>query len=129
MIVRRLTEVPSVDWGNGHSRRFLLAADGMGFTLTDTLVRRGSTTRIEYPDHLEAVYCIAGSGELVEAGGGASHEITPGTMYALDKHDAHFLVAGPDADLQVVCVFVPALEGSEIAGPVILEPGPPSLET
>lgn len=121
MIIRRLGEVPSVDWGNGHSRRFLLAADGMGFTLTDTLVHRGSTTRIEYPHHLEAVYCIAGSGRLIELGG-AEHTITPGTMYALDQHEPHLLAAGPDQDLQVVCVFVPPLHGSEVAGPLVLQP-------
>jgi L-ectoine synthase len=39
MIVRKLDEVKTVEWGNGLSRRFLLEADGMGYTVTDTIVR------------------------------------------------------------------------------------------
>jgi L-ectoine synthase len=38
----------------------------------------------------------------------------PGTLYALDQHDAHFLVASPHEDLRLVCVFSPALNGDEV---------------
>ncbi|MEU8890784.1 ectoine synthase [Streptomyces sp. NPDC048442] len=112
MIVRRLDEVTAVDWGNGLSRRFLVEADGMGYSMTDTTVRAGSKSRLEYRRHLEACYCISGTGEVVDPGG-TSHPITPGTFYALDQHDAHFLIAGPDEDLRLVCVFTPALHGGE----------------
>ncbi|MET8545049.1 ectoine synthase [Kitasatospora sp. NPDC004799] len=112
MIVRRLDEVTSVDWGNGLSRRFLLASDGLGYTMTDTTVRAGTKSRLEYRRHLEACYCIAGAGEVVDTDG-TSHPIEPGTLYALDRHDAHFLIAGPDEDLRLVCVFSPALRGDE----------------
>lgn len=113
MIVRRLGEVTTVDWGNGLSRRFLLEADGMGYTVTDTTVRAGTKSRLEYRRHLEACYCIEGRGEVIDAVG-RSHTIEPGTFYALDDHDAHFLVAAPDSDLRLVCVFTPALRGHEI---------------
>ena len=43
--------------------------------------------------------------------------ITPGTMYALDKNDEHWLIASPDEDLRLVCVFTPALEGDEALVP------------
>ena len=33
-------EVKNVQWGNGTSHRFLLEADGMGYTVTDTIVAR-----------------------------------------------------------------------------------------
>jgi L-ectoine synthase len=112
MIVRRLSEVPTVEWGNGLSRRFLLESDGMGYTVTDTIVRAGTKSRLEYRRHLEACYCIGGSGEVIDANGD-SHALEPGTMYALDRNDAHFLVAAPDEDLRLVCVFTPALEGHE----------------
>lgn len=112
MIIRKLSDVKTVDWGNGLSRRFLLATDGMGYTLTDTVVSAGTKSRLEYRNHLEACYCIEGEGEVVDVAGNA-HRITPGTMYALDAHDAHYLIAGPDADLRLVCVFSPALQGDE----------------
>ncbi|MFJ8077174.1 ectoine synthase [Streptomyces sp. NPDC096176] len=112
MIIRDIQDVKTVDWGNGISRRFLLASDGVGYTLTDTVVLAGTKSRLEYRNHLEACYCIAGSGEVIELDG-TSHPITPGRMYALDQHDAHYLVASPHEDLRLVCVFSPALHGDE----------------
>jgi L-ectoine synthase len=112
MIVREMSNVTTVEWGNGLSRRFLLDADGMGYTLTDTTVRAGTTSKIEYRAHLEACYCIEGEGEVVDMHGN-SYRIKPGVMYALDKRDPHYLIAGPDGDLRLVCVFSPALAGPE----------------
>ncbi|MFF0745840.1 ectoine synthase [Streptomyces sp. NPDC004111] len=113
MIVRDIETVKTVEWGNGLSRRFLLAEDGLGYSLTDTTVAAGTKSRLEYVNHLEACYCIGGSGEVIELDG-TSHPITPGKMYALDQHDAHFLVASPHEDLRLVCVFSPALRGDEV---------------
>lgn len=112
MIIRTIEEVPTVEWGNGLSRRFLLQADNMGYTVTDTIVRAGTKSRIEYRNHLEACYCIEGKGEVIDLDGN-SHPILPGTIYALDRNDPHFLVAAPDTDLRLVCVFSPALRGNE----------------
>jgi L-ectoine synthase len=112
MIIRTIESVPSIDWGNGLSRRFLLHSDNMGYTLTDTTVRAGTTSRMEYRHHLEACYCIEGNGEVADLHGNA-YPIQPGTMYALDKNDPHFLIAAPDTDLRLVCVFSPALYGDE----------------
>lgn len=112
MIIRHIDEVKTVEWGNGLSRRFLLEADGMGYSLTDTLVRAGTKSHLEYRNHLEACYCIEGSGEVIDTAGN-SFPITPGVMYALDEHDAHWLVASPHEDLRLVCMFTPALKGDE----------------
>lgn len=112
MIVKHIDEVPSVDWGNGVSRRFLLASDGMGFTVTDTVVTAGTKSHLEYLNHLEACYCIGGSGQVVDAEGNI-HPITPGILYALDRHDPHFLIASAHEDLRLVCIFSPALSGVE----------------
>ena len=104
MLIRKLDEVKTVEWGNGLSRRFLLEADGMGYTVTDTIVTSGTKSLLEYKNHLEACYCIEGSGSVIEMDG-TEHEIVPGTMYALDKHDSHYLLAsrerGPAARLHV----------------------------
>ncbi|WP_117208846.1 ectoine synthase [Allorhizocola rhizosphaerae] len=112
MIVRRLSEVKTVEWGNGLSRRFLLEADGMGYTITDTIVRAGTKSALQYRAHLEACYCIEGRGEVIDSENN-SYVIEPGTMYALDQRDAHYLIADPDQDLRLVCVFAPALRGDE----------------
>jgi L-ectoine synthase len=112
VIVRQLAEAKTVEWGNGLSRRFLLEADGMGYSVTDTTVQAGTKSRIEYQRHLEACYCIEGSGEVVDTNG-RSFPIVPGTLYALDQHDPHFLIASPHEDLRLVCVFSPALKGEE----------------
>lgn len=112
MIIRDLESVKTVEWGNGLSRRLLLESDGMGYSVTDTTVRAGTKSRLEYRSHLEACYCIEGSGEVVSASGD-SYPITPGRLYALDQHEAHYLIASPDADLRLVCVFSPALTGDE----------------
>jgi L-ectoine synthase len=112
MLIKKLDEVKCVEWGNGLSRRFLLEADGMGYTLTDTIVRAGTTSLIEYRNHLEACYCIEGSGSVVEMDG-TEHKIEVGTMYALNNRDPHYLKGGENEDLRLVCMFTPALQGDE----------------
>ena len=77
MLIRKLDEVKTVEWGNGLSRRFLLEADGMGYTVTDTIVNAGTKSLIEYKNHLEACYCIAGKGSVIEMDG-TEHEIVVG---------------------------------------------------
>jgi L-ectoine synthase len=112
MIIRELSEVKTVEWGNGLSRRFLLEADGMGYSVTDTIVNAGTKSLIEYKNHLEACYCIEGRGSVIEMDG-TVHVIEPGTIYALDKSDPHYLCADDDVDLRLVCTFTPPLKGDE----------------
>jgi L-ectoine synthase len=112
MIVRTLSEAKTVDWGNGVSRRLLLDADGMGYTVTDTIVAAGTKSNLQYRNHLEACYCIDGEGEVVDMAGN-SFRLTPGTLYALDQNDAHWLVASSAGDMRLICVFSPALRGDE----------------
>lgn len=115
MIVRNHDDVRKanlhVDWGNGTSTRFLTTADEMGFTLTDTLVNAGTTSLLEYKNHLEACYCFEGEGEVRDAATGKVHPIRRGTMYALNKHDKHYLTA--KTDMRLVSVFNPPLKGHE----------------
>jgi L-ectoine synthase len=114
MIIRKLSEVTNTErdvaWGNGQSRRFLLAQDGMGYSLTDTIIDAGSESLLEYKNHLETCYCIEGEGEVEDMDGNV-YPIVPGTMYALDKHDKHYLRAR--TTLRLICVFTPPLQGKE----------------
>lgn len=114
MIIRKLSEVTNTErdvaWGNGQSRRFLLAEDGVGYSLTDTIIDAGSESLLEYKNHMETCYCIEGEGEVEDMDGNV-YPIVPGTMYALDKHDKHYLRA--KTTLRLVCVFTPPLRGKE----------------
>lgn len=116
MIVRSAEDIEGSEndwrWSAGLTRRLLLERDGMGFTVTDTTVEAGTSSPLHYRDHLEACYCIEGRGE-VECEG-VVHPIAPGTIYALDRHDAHVLRA--HTDMRLICVFNPALEGGEKPG-------------
>lgn len=116
MIVRTLDTLDSTDRDvrapTFKSRRFLLAQDGMGFSLHDTVLYAGTVTRMWYRHHLEAVYCIDGEAEVTDLATGEVHRIGPGTMYALDRHDRHELRAV--TDFRAVCVFNPPLTGGEV---------------
>jgi L-ectoine synthase len=116
VIVRRLEDLEGTDRDVGaptfNSRRFLLRDDGFGFSFHDTVLYAGSETLIWYKNHLEAVYCIGGTGELEDLGNGVTHEIRPGTFYALDGHERHYLRA--TTDLRMMCVFSPPLTGDEV---------------
>jgi L-ectoine synthase len=101
-------EVKADNWT---SKRILLAQDKMGFSFHETTIHPGTETLIWYQNHLEAVYCIEGKGEIELLPSGVTYEIRPGTMYALDKHDKHHLRA--TETLRLVCVFNPPLTGRE----------------
>lgn len=114
MIIRTLREIAGterdVNWGNGQSRRFLLERDGMGFAFMETLILAGTNIFIQYRNHVEACYCIEGEGEIEDLAG-AKHSIAPGTLYALDQHDPHYLRAW--TDMRLISVFNPPLGGAE----------------
>lgn len=116
MILLRLQDIAGtaqdVVTQNWASRRLLLARDGMGFSLHETTVFAGTETFIWYKNHLEAVYCVAGEGEIEDLATGEVHAIAPGVMYALDRHDRHKLRA--KSEMRLVCVFNPALTGREV---------------
>lgn len=116
MIVKTLNDVlgtdREVDTPNWTSRRLLLKDEGMGFSLHDTLIKEGTATPMWYRNHLEAVYCIEGSGEVETESDGRVHPIEPGTVYALDRHDKHILRA--HTRLRMVCVFNPPVSGDEV---------------
>lgn len=93
------------------SARYLMRADDVGFTLTQTTICEGSEFTMEYKNHIEANLVIEGTGEVTDELTGAVHTIKPGSMYTLDKHDRHSIKAL--TDMRLVCIFTPALVGSE----------------
>lgn len=118
MIVKHLDEVigteDDVKVDTWNSRRLLLKKDGMGFSMHDTLIHAGTETWIWYKNHLEAVYCIEGEGEIETVEDGKVYPIKPGTLYALNGHEKHYLRAFEGKDMRMVCVFNPPVSGKEV---------------
>ena len=115
MIVRTLSSVLDTDAhvrGEAfESRRILLARDGLGYSLHDTVCKAGSEQHLHYKNHVETNYVIEGTGEVVDVATGDVHPLAPGTVYVLDRHDPHILRA--HTDMRIVCIFTPALTGQE----------------
>ncbi len=117
MIVRHVKDVigtkDEIKTANWMSRRVLLKQDGMGFSFHETTIFPGTETHIHYQNHLEAVWCIEGDGEIETIADGKKYALGPGVVYALDQHDEHWLRGGSQA-LRVICVFNPPLTGAEV---------------
>ncbi len=116
MIVRSLNDLKAQgryaeNPGAWTSSRYLLRDDDVGFTLTQTTVAAGTVQHMEYKNHIEANLIIEGTGAVEDLATGESHRLGPGTMYTLDSHDKHRLTA--ETDMRIVCVFTPALVGTE----------------
>jgi L-ectoine synthase len=94
------------------SMRILLESDGMGYTLTKTLVPKGPPQMWHYKSHLESCFCVSGLGLLTSLETGERHVISPDSTYVLDKHDPHTFEALKDTVL--ICVFNPPLKGREV---------------
>ncbi|MDF1818398.1 MAG: ectoine synthase [Immundisolibacteraceae bacterium] len=118
MLVRNLQDADKTDRrvvspdGNWESTRLLLKDDGMGFSFHLTTIYEGADFQMHYQNHLEAVYCISGEGEVETAADGKIYPISPGTLYNLDKHDKHTLRAFKE--MKMACVFNPPLNGKEV---------------
>lgn len=115
MIVRTLEHIEGserdVEAETWRSRRLLLASDGQRFSLHDTVIHAGTQTTMWYRNHVEAVYCIEGEGTLTDEESGEVHPLAPGTMYLLDGHERHTVLAR--TDLRMICVFDPPCTGRE----------------
>ena len=93
------------------SRRFLLAEDGVGFTMTETTTKADTEQVLWYKHHIEANYVIEGEGEVENIATGEVFPLKPGTLYVLDNNEKHRLRSF--TSLRLVCVFSPALTGAE----------------
>ena len=67
---------------------------------------------MHYVHHVESVYCTSGEGTLFDDENGTSYELRPGTLYVLDGHETHRVVAR--TDIRCVCVFTPPVTGREV---------------
>jgi L-ectoine synthase len=116
MIIRKLDEIRAgernVKSGGWESARMLLADEGMGFSFHITTLYAGSELKMHYQNHLESVMVLEGTGTIEDLGTGEVHELKPGVLYALDKHDKH--IVRPETDIVCACVFNPPVTGREV---------------
>lgn len=111
MIVRTTDEITGtdrqIDTDTWTSKRIVLADDEVGFSYHETTVAAGTRTPLHYPEYIEAVWIIEGHGALHDRDNDDIHALAPGTMYLLDGHERHTIIA--DTQLRMYCVFVPAV--------------------
>lgn len=116
MLIKKLEEVRASDRNvtdkGWESSRLLLADDGMGFSFHITTLRAGGEWTFHYQHHVEAVYVLSGRGSIEDLATGERHDLAPGTLYALDKHDRHTLRC--ETELVTACVFNPPVTGKEV---------------
>lgn len=91
--------------------RYLKAADGLGFSLSEVNLAAGTEATLWYKHHWEANAIIAGELEVTDLATGSSHRLGPGGVYCVGPDDRHRLVA--TTDVKLLSVFNPPLTGSE----------------
>lgn len=96
------------------SNRILLESDGMGYSMTKTVIPPNGPQFWHYKNHLESCYCVSGRGKLINALTLEEFDIVPDVTYVLDKHDPHLFEAFEEVVL--ICVFNPPLKGREVHG-------------
>jgi L-ectoine synthase len=116
MIVRNVDELDDTDRDiktpNWRSKRIVLAKEGVGFSVHETTLYAGTVNDFWYANHIEAVFVVAGEGELYDKDSGVTYQLRPGSLYLLDQHDHHQL--RPKTDMRTVCVFNPPVTGREV---------------
>ena len=112
MIVRTRQNTQVIQGKTWESERLLLKNDNLGFSFHITTMQENTSTKMQYKNHLESVYCIRGKGLLTDLENNQQYEINPGTIYALEQNDKHILEA--ITEMELACVFNPACTGTEM---------------
>jgi quercetin dioxygenase-like cupin family protein len=108
-----LQESRKVKFNAGLSNRILVESDGMGFSMTKTIISPDAGKSFwHYRHHLEACYCVSGKGVLTNAETGEEFIIEPDVTYVLDKNDPHYFQA--EEEIVLICTFNPPLVGDEV---------------
>lgn len=118
MIVRTLDEITDTDrdveaenkqW---RSKRIVLAKDGVGFSVHETVLQPGTINDFWYANHIEAVFVTEGEGELYDKDNDVTYQLAPGSIYVLSGNEKHQL--RPKTQMKTVCVFNPPVTGREV---------------
>jgi L-ectoine synthase len=97
--------------GNSDLLRYLLARDGMGFTISDCRITAGRRNRLWYRNHWEANLILDGLGSVEDLASGTVTALTPGVFYCVGPDDRH--VVRTETPLHLLSIFNPPLAGDE----------------
>ena len=117
MFIRTLEDVRGTDRykvllnGALHSARYIVAADGMGFSLHVNRSKSCPPMTLWYKNHWETNYILSGTGLVEDLNTGESWKLEADIAYNVGPKDRHRLSA--HTDLHLVSVFCPPLEGNE----------------
>ncbi|MBH0780400.1 ectoine synthase [Nocardia bovistercoris] len=116
MIVRTTAEITGTERdvaGKGwRSKRIVLGGDRVGFSFHETTIDAGSEHVFHYLNHVEAVWLVEGEGTLHDLDNDVAYPLAPGSMYLLDGHERHRLIAR--TRMRMMCVFNPPVTGQEV---------------
>jgi len=116
VIVRSTDEITGTERdvaGTGwRSKRIVLGGDGVGFSFHETTIEAGTEHLFHYQHHVEAVWLVEGEGSLTDLDNDVVYELGPGSMYLLNGHERHRLVAR--TRMRMMCVFNPPVTGQEV---------------
>ena len=93
------------------STRYLLAADGLGFSLHGVRSQAGTALDLWYKNHWEANLVLDGVLEVTDYASGDTHRLEPGGLYLVGPADRHRIESVEDVHL--ISVFNPPLTGKE----------------
>jgi len=113
MFVRGPGDVTEKKLSTGYStvRRPLLAADGMGLSLSDLRTTPGEKIDLWYRHHCEANYLVEGSAEIWDKATDARHDLVPGDMFVIGPADKH-RVSNTNG-VRFLSIFNPPIKGDE----------------
>ena len=113
--VKNLDRERVVPYSSGISNRILLECDGLGYTMTKTVVHPGKKHFQHYKNHNETCYCVSGKGILTDVKTHKKYTIESDMTYVLNENDPHYFEALEETVL--ICVFNPPLTGKEVHQP------------
>jgi L-ectoine synthase len=117
MIIRHVEEVLGTDrdvLGDGwKSRRLVLAAEGIGYSVHETTLEAGISLPFEYAHHRETVYCVSGEGRIEDLSSGRAASLSPGGLYSAGIGEPHRITTA--TEMRLLCIFTPPLAGTEEA--------------
>ena len=113
MFVRGMADYERKQLSTGHSgvHRPLLAADGIGLSLSDLTTQAGASIDLWYRNHVEANYLVEGSAQILDKASGQTHDLVPGDLFVIGPRDKHRVSNTHGA--RWLSIFNPGITGSE----------------
>lgn len=91
--------------------RLLTSHHGLGFSMSEVSVSKGTSTDLWYKNHWEANLVLEGVVKVIDKNTNQEHLLEKGDVYCVGPNDPHRLE--PQTDIKLVAIFNPPLTGEE----------------